>query len=226
MKPPVSAPEMPSGVRMIRLMAVVSLICGLLIVTAHLWTLEPIRRNQEILTAATVALLLPGMQRQVVYQVTPTGKLEIVRDAATQGPRVFAGYDARGALIGVVMEAAGRGWADTIKAMYAWSPDKQAIIGFKVTEMKETPGLGDKIMTDPAFLANFTHLEAKLDPTGKRVVHPIVTVKHGAKKHAWEIDAISGATVSSRAVGKMLEKSTAEMLPILAAHQDRLRKGE
>ena len=35
---------------------------------------------------------------------------------------------------------------------------------------------------------------------------PIKTVKHGSKKNPWEIDAISGATISSRAVGRCSEQ--------------------
>jgi Na+-translocating ferredoxin:NAD+ oxidoreductase subunit G len=50
-------------------------------------------------------------------------------------------------------------------------------------------------------------------------------VKHGSKQHAWEIDAISGATVTSRAVAKGINDSAAELLPLLLPHIEKL-KGE
>ena len=46
-----------------------------------------------------------------------------------------------------------------------------------------------------------------------------------AVKGQFVYDAISGATISSRAVGRMLQKSTAEMAPIVERNLDRLRKG-
>ncbi len=214
-------PAASDSVRMIRLMGGVSLICGLLIVATHVGTLEPIRRNQEFITKETVSTLLPGVDRQVVYSVV-AGDLQ--PGAQPNVPVIYAGFNKDGALIGVVIETSERGYADTIRAMYAYSPDLQAITGFQVMELKETPGLGDKIAKDPSFLDNFKKLDVTAGPDGKPA-HPVVTVKHGTKKNAWEVDAISGATISSRAVGRMLAKSTDAMLPLLRKNLDRIRKG-
>jgi electron transport complex protein RnfG len=218
--PPPNAPpvEMPSSVRMIRLMGLVSLICGLLIVITYRGTLSAIGHNQETLMKEAVQELLPGMQKQVIYAVNG-GELVVQQGVDGVLPKIFAGYDGSGKLLGVVMEASERGYADVIKAMYAYSPSKRSIIGFKVVELKETPGLGDKIVNDKSFLANFKEL--LYDPA-----HPIVTVKHGSKKNNWEIDAISGATISSRAVGRMLNKSTREMAPLIEKNLGRIEKGE
>jgi len=84
--------------------------------------------------------------------------------------------------------------------------------------MRETPGLGDKISSDAGFLENFKNLEAKL-------LHAITVVKHGTKKNPWEIDAISGATVSSRAVGRMLQKSVQAVVPVISKNLDRIERG-
>ena len=215
-----AAPQnMPSSAKLIQLMGTVSLVCGLLIVVTHQVTLAPIRSNQEIIMRETVAELLPGAKKQITYGVDPSGNLTIVAGVDTAGPKFFAGYDGSGKLIGVVLEGADRGYADVIRAMYAYSPEKQAIIGFKVTELKETPGLGDKIVTDKKFQANFKDLDASLQ-------NPIVTVKSGTKKNKWEIDAISGATISSRAVGRLVGKSTKEMIPIIQRNRQRIEEGK
>lgn len=211
---------------MIRIMGVVSLVCGLLIVSAHIGTLEPIRKNQEIITREAVSQLLPGLAKQVYYGVAPSGELSVIAATQTGTPRLIAGYDAQSKLLGVVIETSERGYADVITAMYAYSPDQEAIVGFRVLEMKETPGLGDKINTDPKFLENFRKLEAKLEAAARKLAHAIVTVKSGTKKNPWEVDAISGATISSRAVGRMLNKSAEQMLPVIAKNRERIGKGE
>jgi H+/Na+-translocating ferredoxin:NAD+ oxidoreductase subunit G len=207
-----------SSVRMIRLLAAVSLICGLLIVGTHLNTLGRIRRNQETILRESVAQLLSGIHKQVIYGIQPSGDLTILPNVEGSGPKLFAGYDASGHLLGVVVEASERGYADIITAMYAYSPDKQAITGFQVVDMRETPGLGDRIASDRTFLDNFRELDARTD-------HPITTVKHGTKKNTWEIDAISGATVSSRAVGRMLQQSVQRVAPVIARNLDRIKRG-
>lgn len=220
------ARQIPSSVTLIRLMGVVSLICGLLIVAAHQGTLEPIRQNQELIQRETVAKLLPGVRKQVVYAVLPDGALKIQAGGDAALPKLFAGYDEAGRLLGVAIEASERGYADVIRAMYAYSPETQTITGFQVVELKETPGLGDKITSDPGFLANFKALVAAVDAATGKLKNAIAAVKHGTKKNAWEIDSISGATISSRAVGRMLNRSAGTMGPVVQRNLDRLRKGE
>lgn len=224
-KPPAPANDSSSFV-MIRLMGAVSLICGLLIVTAHQTTLIPIRQNQETILKETVSILLPGVQKQVTYIVEANGELQIFAGGETALKRLIAGYDTSGALIGVVVEGSERGYADVIRAMYAYSPKQEAIVGFQVVELKETPGLGDKITSDKDFQKNFAALDTKLDAGKSKLAHPITAVKHGTKKNAWEIDAISGATISSRAVGRLLQKSTQEMIPVIVRNLNRIEKGE
>ncbi|MBI3681227.1 MAG: FMN-binding protein [Acidobacteria bacterium] len=226
-QPPKTAPvQIPASAMMIRVMGVVSLVCGLLIVITYQGTLQPIRRNQETILRESVAQLLPGVQKQIIYQVQPDGSVRILDDVQASVPKLFAGYNSSGALLGIVIETSERGYADVIKAMYVYSPEKQAIVDFKVIELKETPGLGDKITSDRDFLANFRNLEAKLDAAREKLLHAIVTVKHGTKKNPWEVDAISGATISSRAVGRMLDKSARQALPVIARNLGRIQRGE
>jgi electron transport complex protein RnfG len=204
---------------MIRVLTVVSLLCGLLIVITDVNTRGRIRHNQEIILRESVAQLLPGIQKQIIYGIQPSGELKIQSGVQSEGARIFAGYDGSGHFLGVVLETSDRGYADVITAMYAYDPDKQIVTGFQVVDMRETPGLGSRIGTDPEFARNFTALDARQE-------HPISTVKHGTKKNAWEIDAISGATISSRAVGRMLQKSIQSTAPVVARNLDRIKRGE
>jgi Na+-translocating ferredoxin:NAD+ oxidoreductase subunit G len=90
--------------------------------------------------------------------------------------------------------------------------------------MAETPGLGDKILIDKNFLANFDALDARLSADKKILQNPIITVKHGSKKNPWEIDAISGATITSKAVGKAINLGAEKLLPKLAEHLEQLKQ--
>jgi electron transport complex protein RnfG len=202
---------------MIKVLGTVSLVCGVLIVGTNIVTLARIRQNQEIIMRESVAHLLPGLQKQVIYGVEDSGALKILPGVEGENvKRLFAGYDGSGRFLGVVIEASDRGYADIISAMYAYLPDKKIITGFQVVDMRETPGLGNRIGSDEKFAENFKELDA---------THPIKTVKHGAKQNPWEIDAISGATISSRAVGRMLQKSVQEMTPVIEKNLDRIQRG-
>jgi electron transport complex protein RnfG len=96
----------------------------------------------------------------------------------------------------------------------------------EVLESKETPGLGDKIIKDEDFLANFAALDATLKSDGSALENPIEAVKAGQKEQPWQIDGITGATISSKAVGDILRSSTEYMLPILAKQLELLKRTE
>ncbi len=206
----------PAG-SMIKVLGTVSLVCGVLIVVTNLNTIARIHNNQEIIMRESVTQLLPGIEKQIIYGVEDSGELKILPGVEGENvKRLFAGYDGSGKFLGVVIEASDRGYADVISAMYAYLPDRKVITGFQVVDMRETPGLGNRIGSDEKFAENFKALDA---------THPIKTVKHGTKQNPWEIDAISGATISSRAVGRMLQKSVQEMTPVIEKNLDRIQRG-
>lgn len=203
---------------MIKVLGAVSLACGILIVATQATTKARIRSNKETLMRESVELLLPGLHKQVIYSYEPSGDLKIIPGLESEGHRFFAGFDASDNFLGLVIEASDRGYAADISTMYSYNPDTRTITGFQVVGMHETPGLGDKIRSDAEFLANFKNLDARHD-------HPITAVKHGTKRNPWEIDAISGATISSRAVGRALEKSVQTVTPVIARNLDRIKRG-
>lgn len=144
----------PPGLRMVRLLGTVSLLCGVLIVGTNLATSGRIRHNQEIIMRESVAELLPGISKQIIYGIEPSGELKIVAGIEAGGPRLFAGYDAAGNFLGVVIETSDRGYADVISAMYAYSPAKQEVTGFKVVDMRNA-GAGRPHPQRPGFPEQF-----------------------------------------------------------------------
>lgn len=143
--------------------------------------------------------------------------------ANTAGAIKFhAGYDAAGRLAGIAAEGAAKGYADTVRILFAWDAETQTVTGFGVVSSRETPGIGDQIVVNKDFLANFP-LEAKLSNDMKTLANAIRTVKHGTKANPWEIDAIAGATITSRAVGRAIDEAAQALLPRVAPRLDQLK---
>ncbi len=188
----------------------VGLLCGGLIVTVYELTRPVIARNQSEALQAAVVRVLPGAESSLGFRFIDGQGFE----QADGGPTlVYAGYDRSGRLVGVAIEAAGMGYQDTIRLLYGYAPDERAIVGMQVLESKETPGLGDKIEKNEGFLKNFERLAAALD-------QPITAVKQGAKTEDWQIDGITGATISSAAVAKILNDSVSVWAPRILEHRE------
>lgn len=207
--------ESTSGRRMIITMGGLGLVCGVLIVLTFQLTFPIIERKKAEALEKAIFDVVPGATTKSAF-VEENGKL--VRSAGKDGTGTtyYACYDKSRKLVGVAVEASGQGFQDMLRIIYGYSPEAGSIVGFKVLESKETPGLGDKIQSDAAFRANFSALEVPLDTDKAVVSHPIELVKRGEKVNAWQIEAITGATISSRAVATILRKSTAETVPVIA----------
>lgn len=212
MTAPIQQPA-TSAWSMYRAIVGIGALCGLLIVTVYQTTAARIRENQERFLAMSVAQVLPAAHSTLGVALTEDERLvEAAEEAALP---VFLGYDATGNLVGAVVTAEGMGYQDKIRVLYAYSFDLDAIVGFKVLDSKETPGLGDKIEKEAHFLANFERLDATLTSDGDALLHPIITVKQGEKTRAWELDGITGATITSEAIGNILNNSAAVWAPVL-----------
>jgi electron transport complex protein RnfG len=209
---------------MYRAIVGIGALCALLIVTVFQTTADRIRENQERFLAAAVAEILPEAQSTIAVALTEDGGLEETVEAIPLP--VFLGYGAEGELVGAVVTAQGMGYQDNIRVLYAYSFELDAIVGFKVLDSKETPGLGDKIEKEPHFLANFERLDARLTPDNDALLHPIVTVKQGKKTEAWQLDGITGATITSDAIGKILNKSANTWAPVLKKNSQAFARRE
>jgi electron transport complex protein RnfG len=219
--------EPPNSWHMIRALGGVGVLCSLLIVFTFQATLSTITRNKAEALERAIFNVIPGAATRTSFQVTEGGQLVPFEGEAKAGEiLVYAGYDEQDRLVGVAMEAQGQGFQDTIKLIYGYSPEKQQVIGMEVLESKETPGLGDKIIKDEDFLANFVSLDAALTADGSAVENPIEAVKAGQKDQPWEIDGITGATISSQAIGDILRSSTDYMLPIVYKQVEQLKRNE
>ncbi len=98
----------------------------------------------------------------------------------------------------------GRGLWDLIWGYIALEEDKNTIAGVAFEHAGETPGLGAEIKDNPSFGQQFVGKKIH-DAQGK--YHSITVRKGGAKDPNFEVDAISGATLTSDGVTEMLQRS-------------------
>lgn len=214
------APRKTSSTAMIATLGIVAMVSGLLVVLTWQLTLEPIRENQRIMIEKAIFQVIPGSQQRQSYTITEQGLVEGIQKNSNL--QFYAAFDQKGQLKGIAAEAAAQGYADMVRLLYGYEPQCKCIRGFSIIKMAETPGLGDKILTDENFLANFNALDAQVNDENTALKNSIVTVKHGSKKNPWEIDAISGATITSKAVGKAINQSAQQLLPRLQAYINQL----
>ncbi len=208
-----------SGSKMILTMGLVASLCGVLIVAAFESTRDAIADNKRIMIERAVFKVLPGAASVREYITTPTG-IQAWSDATPPAGalKFYAAYDQAGTLKGIAAEASGKGYADVVRVLYGYDLKCQCIIGIGVVSMRETPGIGDKIITDQDFLKNFESLDVRVNSELTALSNAVKTVKHGTKQNAWEIDAIAGATITSKAVGRGINESAQKLLPMLVPH--------
>ena len=220
-----SRPHMQAGppkggsLRMVAVMGSVGLIASAILVTTFQITTPFIEANRRAYLEGAILDVIPGAVRFASFEIQD-GEVK----PATEPGGLYAGFDSTGVLMGLAVEGQGQGYQDVIRLLYGYSPDCECIVGMKVLESKETPGLGDKIEKDESFQSNFDALQASTDEERTALLQSIVLVKQGAKSNPWEIEAITGATVSSRAVTRIIGESAAITVPLLQRNLDQLRE--
>ncbi|MEA3277410.1 MAG: FMN-binding protein [Pseudomonadota bacterium] len=192
----------PSSTRLVATLGLAGLLSGLIIVSVFEATLPTITAYKAKVLREAVFEVLPDISRmrRLAYL---DGRLTAKEQEEKDEQAVFGGYDADGRLMGYAIPSAGPGFQDTIRLLYGYLPAERKVVGMEILESRETPGLGDKIYKDAAFVANFGDLS--IDPE-------IVSVKKGTKTAPNQVDAITGATISSKAVVRIINEGNRRWL--------------
>ncbi|MCK6501788.1 FMN-binding protein [Myxococcota bacterium] len=208
------AEKEPSSPVLVGTLTFAGLMSGLLIVGAWQLTLPAITAHKAESLKATVFEVVPGAAS--IQRLAWDGGALVAKEAPAtqQGPAepvVYGAYDQGGKLLGYAVPAEGPGFQDTISLLYGYDPDSKTILGMRVLDSRETPGLGDKIFKDLAFVGAWAGLPTETVP---------VIVGKGKKTEAHQVEAISGATISSKAVMRIITTSHAEWTPRLPLRAD------
>ena len=194
--PPAPVVVSASSMRLIATLSVFGAIAGAAIVLAFAWTKPRIEANQAARLTAAITEVLGGAEGyKTVFLEDGRLTLEPQADTARMD-RVYVGYDAAGQPRGVAMATQAPGFVDVIRLIFGYDPATGDLMGMKVLDNKETPGLGDKIEKDTLFTRQFIELGT-----------PILGVKKGRATGAdEEVIMITGATISSRIVIDMINR--------------------
>lgn len=185
------APPSPRSARLVLTLAMAGLFSGLAIVGIYEVTLPRITENKAAALRRAVFEVVPGSEK--MEPMVWDGNALVPGEEGAASP-IFAAYSASGDLAGYAIPAEGAGFQDNIKLIYGFDPSRERIVGMAVLESRETPGLGDRIFKDQDFVAEFQDL----------AVEPEVVLVKGTGTGENEVDAITGATISSKAVVKII----------------------
>jgi Na+-translocating ferredoxin:NAD+ oxidoreductase subunit G len=212
--PPAGSRDVKSW-RLLALMTGAGAVAGLLIAASYEATLPRIERHKGEVVRATVQEVLKGPALfDTLYLVN--GALTKVLPAGTSAKgleTVYLGRDANGGRLGFAVSATENGFQDPVTVMFGYDPAARTVIAMKVIANKETPGLGDKIVKDSTFVKDF-----------EQAVTPLEGVKKGAATtRANDIVMITGATISSRAVIRIINNAIARWQPLMDAYSEGAR---
>ena len=209
--PPPTVPD-PPAFRLIATLGVAGALAGLLLVLVNQWTEPRIDAHRAAVLADAIQEVLGGPDRYETLFVVEgrlTPDLPAGADSAS-ADQVYAGYDAAGGLVGLAIPGGKPGFQDVIRLIFGFDPGTGAVLGMKVLESKETPGLGDKIEKDSTFVGAFVG-----------VLTPILGLKAGSGSgDPREVDMITGATISSRTVIAIINERLDELDGPLGAYAE------
>ncbi len=204
--PELNPEKEPSSTRLVLALGIAGLISGIILVSTYIYTAPIIKANKEAAMQRAIFKVLPQCVSYNTLKLV-NGQLEDKidnednkKEANKKELLVYAGFNKNQELIGFAIPGSEPGFQDIIGAIFGYNGISQVIIGFEVLESRETPGLGDKIFKDAEFQTNFTSL----------AVEPlIIPVKKGKKQNPNEVETITGATISSKAVVRLLNNTIA-----------------
>ena len=197
-----------STFRLVATLAVAGVLAGVLLALVNEHTKPIIDAYRAEQMRLAVYEVLPDAARfSTFYLVDGALSPTLPAGAKPSGYKaVYAGYNEAGDLVGVAISRGESGFQDIVQVIFGIDPVSKKLSGMKVLESKETPGLGDKIYKDQAFVSQFFE--------GPEA--PLVPVKIGAGKGLPnEVDTITGATISSKTVIRIINNALEEWMPIL-----------
>lgn len=194
-------PDGTSAIRLVGTLAVAGALAGLAIVLVFQWANPQIEAYRAEVLANAVTEVLAGADRyETVFVEEGTLTAAPAADTADLD-RVYVGFGAGDLPVGVAIQGGEPGFQDVISLIFGFDPASGTLTGMKVLEHKETPGLGDKIERDSAFIRAFEGARS-----------PLLGVKQArASGAAQEVVMITGATISSRAIVDIINHRLAEL---------------
>lgn len=145
-------------------------------------------------------------------EVMPDGLLFLLQDSASTLP-YYEVYSERegGELLGYIFTAAGKGYSSTIKTVTGLDTSFN-IVGIKIIYQQETPGLGAKA-TEIAYGEEDAWFQRQyfMNTRDNDDKPPLNALAVAVDKDGGEIQSITGATITGRAVTYSIKQTAVEL---------------
>ncbi|MFH1664681.1 MAG: FMN-binding protein [Candidatus Omnitrophota bacterium] len=181
-------------IKMITALVAVGIFSGMTLVFIYNYSIPKIKVNVGAATDRAIRDIFPAADK--------------VENAGMED--VYKASGADGEFLGYAFLAEGNGYQGVIQLIVGVNPDLTNLLGMEVLESQETPGLGAEI-AGSGFKGQFN---------GLPITHAIEYVKNRKPQEPYQIEAITGATISSRAVVNILNKRIEEIRGILGTGQN------
>lgn len=173
---------MKNAVKIVLVLTVVSLLSSGILSIADMLSNDKINQNQKRAVDSAIAKIIPEAEEVV-----------------TEGD-VYKAFGKDKNILGYAFLAEGQGYGGTIKIICALSPKLDKLLGIEIIESSETPGLGARINQE-WFKNQFK---------GLNILNKITYTKTKPSGNS-QIQAITGATISSRSVVNIINKRIEEI---------------
>lgn len=153
----------------------ITIVAGAALAGVNMLTEETINAQKELSKQKAISDVLPAHAR--IADAEQSGELTIYR-----------AYDADDQFVGAAVQTVTNGFGGKIKLMVGFDAQNR-IVNYAVLEQQETPGLGTHIVE---WFKN-------ADKPGQNILGRKATGKMTVSKDGGDVDAITAATISSRA---------------------------
>lgn len=184
---------MKTVLKMFTVLTFIGLISGGLLSVISNWAEPLINVNKQKAT------------EQAIFLVVPEGKS--YEKAEVSDMELYKVFNDKKENIGYAFIYEGNGFQGKVRIMTGISPDLSKITSIEILEQTETPGLGTKIL-EPTFDNYFNGLNSSGN---------IGWVKEGTAPKDNEVVAITGATISSKAVVAIIDAGLAKLKTLKGA---------
>lgn len=173
---------MKTVIKMLITLTIIGVVSGALLSEVSNWAAPKIEIHRKAATEQAIYLVQPNAKD---YQKVETVDFEL-----------YKVFDDGKNLIGYALPFEGNGFQGKIRLMVGVKDDLNELAGLEILEQVETPGLGTKVTEEP-FTKQFNELKAE---------PKVAWVKGTPPSKPNEIQAITGATISSRSVVEIINQ--------------------
>jgi len=195
---------MNTTAKMIIVLSVTAILSGAILSIYNFYTYPKIQEYRQ------------SEQRKAIFEVIP-GAVRY-EEVEKSGMTFYVGYSKDNKKLGIAFLAEGNGFQGKISILVGMDLNMEKILAIKILEQVETPGLGTKIVNDPSKPNDRNWFSDQFK--GLKVLPQITWVKNQKPTEPNQIQAITGATISSRSVVKILNNTISQSRKIFLENQE------